>query len=251
MERRRSPPTKPRRKAGNKRKPLVDLSNLIPPSHPSSSSSIKPPFKSLPNNPSPNPKLTATASTAIINNNNEKKKKENKKSPTKMPNPSFRLSPSVYRRQHTAEKRKSKGKEIAEPLSCIFETGIPDLRKKKDGDGDIDISKSCPMPHKKKQRQVKAEIDASKHELAQEFIDKQRAYFAEIDAFELEEEVTSGSGIWRVVCQIYSVLEVNISTVPCLWIPSLQSSWFSDSPTAVLLHADCLEKRAMLCSVRS
>ncbi|KAK8691806.1 hypothetical protein V6N13_075302 [Hibiscus sabdariffa] len=112
---------------------------------------------------------------------------------------------TVYRRQHTAEKRKSKGKEIAEPLSCIFETGIPDLRwfsldqlctacrKKKDGDGDIDISKSCPMPHKKKQCQVKVEIDASKHELAQEFIDKQRAYFAEIDAFELEEEVASGN----------------------------------------------------------
>ncbi|KAK8677431.1 hypothetical protein V6N13_142969 [Hibiscus sabdariffa] len=216
----RSPPTKPRRKAGSKRKPLVDLSNIIPPSQPSSqssSSSIKPQFKSslslalksLPNNPncSPNPnsKRTATASTANINNNNEKKeKKENKKSPTKKANPSFRLSPSsetpflsVYRRQHTAEKRKSKGKEIAEPLSYIFETGIPDLRKKKDGygdgDGDIDISKSCPIPHKKKQRQVKAEIDASKHELAQDFIDKQRLYFAEIDAFELEEEVASGN----------------------------------------------------------
>ncbi|KAK9046913.1 hypothetical protein V6N11_052783 [Hibiscus sabdariffa] len=217
MERRRSPPTKPRRKAGNKRKPLADLSNIIPPSHPSSlsssSSSIKPQFKSLPNNPNPNPspnsKLTATASTANINNNNEKKK-ENKKSPTKKPNPSFRLSPSVYRRQHTAEKRKSKGKEIAEPLSCIFETGIPDLRWFSldqlctallslvmissivvySGRDDCAYGFATSL---QKQCQVKVEIDASKHELAQEFIDKQRAYFAEIDAFELEEEVASGN----------------------------------------------------------
>ncbi|GMI83278.1 hypothetical protein HRI_001997100 [Hibiscus trionum] len=200
MERRKSAATKPRRKAGNKRKPLIDLSNTIPSSQPSSQSSsssikFKPQIrsslslalKSLPNNPNSN-----------LNNNNEKK--ENRKSPTNKANPSFSLSPSsqtpfvsVYGRQHTAEKRKSKGKEIAEPLSCIFETRIPDLRKKKDGDGDNDISKSCPMPHKKKQRQVKAEINASKHELAQDFIDKQRAYFAEIDAFELEEEVASGN----------------------------------------------------------
>ncbi|XP_039063253.1 uncharacterized protein LOC120207934 [Hibiscus syriacus] len=98
---------------------------------------------------------------------------------------------TVYKRP-TAERRKSKEKGVAEPLSCIFGTRIPDLRKK-DGDGDIGISKSCPMPHKKKQRRVKAEINASKHDLPQDFIDKQRAYFAEVDAFELEEEVEAGN----------------------------------------------------------
>lgn len=35
---------------------------------------------------------------------------------------------TVYNRRHTAEKRKSKGKEIAEPLSCSFEMRMPDLR---------------------------------------------------------------------------------------------------------------------------
>ena len=42
-----------------------------------------------------------------------------------------------------------------------------------------------------KQCREKAEVNASKHDLPQDFIDKQRAYFAEVDAFELEEEVTS------------------------------------------------------------
>ena len=35
---------------------------------------------------------------------------------------------TVYNRRHTAEKRNSKGKEIAEPLSCYFETRMPNLR---------------------------------------------------------------------------------------------------------------------------
>lgn len=42
-----------------------------------------------------------------------------------------------------------------------------------------------------KQRQEKAEVNASNHDLPLDFIDKQRAYFAEVDAFELEEEVAS------------------------------------------------------------
>ncbi|MBA0692312.1 hypothetical protein Goari_009883 [Gossypium aridum] len=99
---------------------------------------------------------------------------------------------TVYRRR-TAKKKKSKGKEVAEPLSSLFETRTPSLRKKKVGDGDIGISKSCPMPSKKKQCRDKAEINASKLDLPQDFINKQRAYFAEVDAFELEEEVASGN----------------------------------------------------------
>ncbi|XP_039070892.1 uncharacterized protein LOC120217935 isoform X3 [Hibiscus syriacus] len=78
-----------------------------------------------------------------------------------------------------------------EPTSCSLETRMPNLRKKTYGDGDIRLSKSCPMPCRKKQRREKGEVNASKHELPQDFIDKQRAYFAEIDAFELEEEVAS------------------------------------------------------------
>lgn len=42
-----------------------------------------------------------------------------------------------------------------------------------------------------KQRIEKAKVNASKNDLPQDFIDRQRAYFAEVDAFELEEEVAS------------------------------------------------------------
>lgn len=52
------------------------------------------------------------------------------------------------------------------------------------------LSKSCTLPSKKKRRQTKE--DGASHALPQDFIEQQRAYFAEIDAFELpEEEVTS------------------------------------------------------------
>ncbi|KAK8676098.1 hypothetical protein V6N13_034152 [Hibiscus sabdariffa] len=89
---------------------------------------------------------------------------------------------TVYKRRHTAEKRKDKGKEIMEPLSFSLETRMPSLRKKTYGDDYVVQSKSCPMPCRKKQRRRK---------LPQNFIDEQRAYFAEVDAFELEEEVAS------------------------------------------------------------
>ena len=42
-----------------------------------------------------------------------------------------------------------------------------------------------------KQRREKAKVNAPKHDLPEDFIDKQRAYFAEVDAFELEEAVAS------------------------------------------------------------
>ncbi|XVE52251.1 hypothetical protein DITRI_Ditri02bG0108200 [Diplodiscus trichospermus] len=223
MDETKSPPTKPRRRT-SKRKPFTDLSNAIPSSLPSSQSSsssiVKPPTKSslslprksLVNNPNSNlnsnSKFTAAQSTSNHNSHNDDKK-EKEKSPRNNANPSSTLSPppktpsvpgigdlvdfepcTVYNRRHTAERRKSKGKQIVEPFSCSFETMMPDLRKK-DGDGDIGVSKSCPMPRKKKQCREKAQVNASKDDLPQDFIDKQRAYFAEVDAFELEEEVAS------------------------------------------------------------
>ncbi|MBA0808783.1 hypothetical protein Gohar_024494, partial [Gossypium harknessii] len=165
-------------------------------------------LKSLTSNPNTSlkrtSKLTPTDSTKNINNNNNDKK-ENEICPSDNANPSSKPSPpsktasvsdfepcTVYRRR-TAKKKKSKEKEVAEPLSSLFETRTPSLRKKKVGDGDIGISKSCPMPCKKKQCRDKAQINASKLDLPQDFINKQRAYFAEVDAFELEEEVASGN----------------------------------------------------------
>ncbi|XVE86136.1 hypothetical protein DITRI_Ditri18aG0012000 [Diplodiscus trichospermus] len=195
---------------------------------PQATSSLSLPLKSLHNNP--NSKLdskswfTATESTNNDNVNNDKNKKDNSQS--NKANPSSVLSPqpktppisvnfdgfsifygflldfrtgdcvdlepcTVYQRRPTAEKRKSKWKEIAEPMPCSFKTRMPNLSKKRGGDGDIGLSKSCPPPRKRKQHRQKAEVNASNHDLPQDFIDKQRAYFAEVDAFELEEEVAS------------------------------------------------------------
>ncbi|KAE8669891.1 Peroxidase superfamily protein [Hibiscus syriacus] len=218
--------TKSRREP-SKRKPFTDLSNTTPSSLPSSvlsSSSIKPqtksshswPLKSLFND-NPNADLnsnaifTATASPMNANHKNDKKNKEDKvKGPSNEENPSPTISPppktpsvsgdgdsllselsTVYKRRQTAEKRKNNGKGIMEPSSCSLETRMPNLRKKTYGDGDIGLSKSCPMPCRKKQHREKAKVYAYKHDLPQDFIDRQRAYFAKIDAFELEEEVAS------------------------------------------------------------
>ncbi|GMP69564.1 hypothetical protein CsSME_00028775 [Camellia sinensis var. sinensis] len=62
--------------------------------------------------------------------------------------------------------------------------------------GDIGISKSCTVPHpkcKKKRCRLMPEQDVSKHNLPQEFIEQQRAYFKEVDEFELPEEEISES----------------------------------------------------------
>ncbi|XP_022743132.1 uncharacterized protein LOC111294184 isoform X2 [Durio zibethinus] len=203
MEETKSPTTTPRRRT-SKRKPFTDLSNTVPSSLPSSQSSssslLKPPtksslslpLKSLLNNNlntdlNSNSKFTATQFTANKNNHNDKKREKKKGI-----GDCVDFEPcTVYNRRHTAEKRKSKGKEIAEPFSCFFEMRMPDLREKKDGDGDIGLSKSCPIARKKKQHREKSEVNAAKHDLPQDFIDRQRAYFAEVDAFELEEEVAS------------------------------------------------------------
>lgn len=51
---------------------------------------------------------------------------------------------------------------------------------------------NLPVVLLQKQRQIPSEKDVAMHALPRDFIEQQRAYFAEIDAFELpEEEVES------------------------------------------------------------
>ncbi|XWS56969.1 hypothetical protein CRYUN_Cryun09bG0131300 [Craigia yunnanensis] len=230
MEETKSPTTKPRR-GTRKTKPFTDLSNTIPSSLPSSQSSsslLKPPTKSslslplkslLNNNPNTNlnsnSKFTATQSTTNNNNHNDKKK-EKKKGSSNKANPSSTLSPPprtpsvsgnfqgfsdffwvligflnrFTTRNILLKKRKSKRKEIVELLSCCFEMRMPDLRKKK-MEMVILVSPNHAQCHAKRQGREMAEVNAFKHDLPQDCIDKQRAYFAEVDAFELEEEVAS------------------------------------------------------------
>lgn len=96
----------------------------------------------------------------------------------------------------TAEKKKSKGKAIDEPLSCPPATKIQKIGEKVKEDGSKSLSKAGTVPHKKKQRRIPYRKDPAKYALSQDYIKQQRAYFAEIDAFELpEEEVESVSDL--------------------------------------------------------
>uniref|UniRef100_A0A803RC87 Sororin C-terminal region domain-containing protein n=1 Tax=Cannabis sativa TaxID=3483 RepID=A0A803RC87_CANSA len=73
---------------------------------------------------------------------------------------------------------KCKGKAIAEPVSCPPATKIQKIGENIRETGGNSVSKANTVPTKKGQKKA----------LSQEFIEQQRAYFAEIDAFELQEE---------------------------------------------------------------
>ncbi|KAK1320601.1 hypothetical protein QJS10_CPA03g00993 [Acorus calamus] len=86
------------------------------------------------------------------------------------------------------------GKIIIVPLSCppvararIFEDKLK--RKHKDA-GNLKIF-PVPDTKSKKKRRYKVPGGVEKHKLSQDFIDKQRAYFKEIDDFELQVEAVS------------------------------------------------------------
>ncbi|KAJ7959569.1 1-phosphatidylinositol 3-phosphate 5-kinase [Quillaja saponaria] len=94
---------------------------------------------------------------------------------------------SVDTRSLIFDKRKSKGKAIADPF-----ISTPSVKILNSGDKSIESEgirqrKAFTVPCRKKQRHMPSE-----HALPRDFIEKQRAYFAEVDAFELpEEEVAS------------------------------------------------------------
>lgn len=96
---------------------------------------------------------------------------------------------SVYARRKAADKRKSKEKAIVVPSSCPPAVKTQNIRNNIRKDREKGQSKACTAPPKKKQHHV----EVSYHDLPQDFIKQQREYFAEIDAFQLEEEeVESG-----------------------------------------------------------
>ncbi|EEF41539.1 conserved hypothetical protein [Ricinus communis] len=99
---------------------------------------------------------------------------------------------SVYSRRQSADKRKGKRKAIAEPMSCFPALKTQFTGSEMNEREVTSLSKSCVLPYEKKQRQRIPKEDDAKYALPQDFIERQRAYFAEIDAFELpEEEVAS------------------------------------------------------------
>ncbi|KAK9283119.1 hypothetical protein L1049_011350 [Liquidambar formosana] len=181
-----------------KRKPLSDCTNTTttPRKSTSSSSSTTTSF------------LKPTKPSLSTTKKPEKKSDNNAQNPSSLPpHPSTPLRPSnpaptptgtgepltVYSRRQNAEKRKNKGKMVAIPLSCPSLEKIKNIREKLNKVGDVGLSKSCTVPRKKKRSHLPIEEDVSKNALPQDFIDQQRAYFAEIDSFELPVEVASDS----------------------------------------------------------
>ncbi|KAI8032391.1 hypothetical protein LOK49_LG01G01042 [Camellia lanceoleosa] len=84
---------------------------------------------------------------------------------------------------------RNKGKAIAMPCPPLSRTRR--RRNEFSEAGKIGLPKSCKVPpakHKKKRCRVLLEQDVSEHALPQEFIEEQRAYFKEVDDFELPEE---------------------------------------------------------------
>ncbi|KAK9124683.1 hypothetical protein Sjap_014285 [Stephania japonica] len=107
---------------------------------------------------------------------------------------------TVYHRRHAVDRSKEKGKQDMDivPFSCppagrirnigdVLITERGDATKLKKGRNDAFHFNMNPRANKKKRLFSTPE----QHTLPQDFIDKQRAYFAEVDAFELVEEEAS------------------------------------------------------------
>ncbi|KAK7305948.1 hypothetical protein VNO77_43861 [Canavalia gladiata] len=83
--------------------------------------------------------------------------------------------------------KKNKNQAMANPK-------FSNIRNKRDAVEDLDVPEAKPLtvPCRKKQRAVHYEQDMSEDAQLQDFIEKQKAYFKEIDEFKLtEEEVKS------------------------------------------------------------
>ncbi|CAL8126177.1 unnamed protein product [Prunus armeniaca] len=187
----------PERRRLRVRKPLSDCTNTIANTKTStntnatatssqSSSASTATLKRL------NPKLSSATKTLVAALNPKPSAPPPPIPSTPSRPPPISTSSSVYTRRQTALKRKSKDKENTVPFSCPPAPKIRNILGKLKEDGHNSLSKESTAPRKKKQCAVPAGKDVSMHALPQDFIEKQRAYFAEIDAFELpEEEVDS------------------------------------------------------------
>ncbi|KAI9157336.1 hypothetical protein LWI28_020831 [Acer negundo] len=85
---------------------------------------------------------------------------------------------SVYSRRRTSDRRKSKGKEV---VSSPAISNIATRDNKKE-------DKVTGPPKSSAVRQKKKKEDDPVYVIPRDFIEKQRAYFAEVDSFELSEE---------------------------------------------------------------
>eukprot|EP00257_Ricinus_communis_P017319 XP_015575731.1 vitellogenin-2 isoform X1 [Ricinus communis] len=182
--------------SNSNRKPLSDCINIINSRNPAQSSSststknstsfIKPTNDNTSLNPS------AVSVNSVSTPSRAPKPSSDKGTASASPSREAFEPHSVYSRRQSADKRKGKRKAIAEPMSCFPALKTQFTGSEMNEREVTSLSKSCVLPYEKKQRQRIPKEDDAKYALPQDFIERQRAYFAEIDAFELpEEEVAS------------------------------------------------------------
>ncbi|KAI4306922.1 hypothetical protein L6164_030162 [Bauhinia variegata] len=96
---------------------------------------------------------------------------------------------TVYSRRKTSDKKKRKGKTATVPFSGRPMPEIVNNCSVKSNDVEgVDLPKPLKVPCKKRQRVKSSKQDVPKNRLLEDFIKEQRAYFDEIDKFELQEE---------------------------------------------------------------
>ncbi|XP_061945631.1 uncharacterized protein LOC133669484 [Populus nigra] len=186
-------------KKRSSRKPLADCTNLSPSSStsstnniPSSSSFKKPPLLSFSLHKFPNTKnkpgstpshKTPASKSAAVSPPTPSHPPESSPLPGSFGDEIFEPHSVYTRRQSTECKRKSKGRASFTPAP---KTEFASYKMN-------DVGVTCPSKslavHRKKRRcRALSDGDEKKHALPQDYIEQQRAYFAEIDAFELSEE---------------------------------------------------------------
>ncbi|XP_058110555.1 uncharacterized protein LOC131253540 isoform X3 [Magnolia sinica] len=191
-----------------KRKPLSDLTNTSPLLPISSSIGPKPnpkPKTRSSSGPKSSSRPVGSLSSSDTSIGSSNALEQLQQCPTNPEPDSSRASENVewedfeqlkiYNRRSIQGKNKGKAVAAAVPSSCPPARRIRSLGNRLKSHDDVDLSKtlSVPRPKSKKKRRHSMPEDPAVHVLSQDFIDKQRAYFAEIDAFELQEEEVSES----------------------------------------------------------
>ncbi|KAH1062123.1 hypothetical protein GLYMA_02G259600v4 [Glycine max] len=169
------------RRVVTRRKPFSDRTNTCSPS-------LVPlkPHKTITNPSSSAPAKCNTAATITTTTTTTTNLHNSPNPPSPSPSPLV-----VYSRRRSSNKRKrDKGKAVAVPFTTTPNFKISHTCEKDDEfeGANLPKAKAMTVPRTKKQCALSSEKDELKNHQLQEFIEKQKAYFKEIDEFKLEVE---------------------------------------------------------------
>ncbi|KAK7276453.1 hypothetical protein RIF29_17592 [Crotalaria pallida] len=183
-----------------KRRPLTDCTNT---SHSLSSSSLPIKPNTLPSsyNKTSAKRITSTTTSTTLNTPSNSSSppsplfstpslKSSSLQETSDVESSKSISIKYSRRRRASNQRKDKGKAVAIPVSSAPSLKISNTWKRSGRVEGVNLpkAKALTVPLTKKHRSVSSGQDVLKDPVLQDFIEKQNAYFKEIDEFELSEE---------------------------------------------------------------